>query len=379
MWRIFRVQRIHSSLFWVFIFFSLGIYGFQCNAILYTIAALGSLAWFFFPKFQIDILLSFACVVSGYLRMSDHTSRHPKCEQTMIQNWTCDCPEDLRSPCHCKPKHTTENWIVEIQNRNSCGRTDSFWGRLDPFESFRSFDFGKWKYTQNIAGELTPLQEPIYRPLPSLSKSAVHKWRTTIRKVIAKHFNEEAQSLLIAVFLGDKSALSQEIKHAFSHGGIAHILSVSGYHISLVGVVPLMLLKNRRKYIQRLGMALFPVIWIYVWICNAPVSAIRAATMSSFYVLGNRLQRPIAPFQCWTLAGLIVFSWNPNAAMSLGAQLSFAAVASIFLVLISLQEVFNRNFWWASLAIPCAAQLGTLAWTASTFGSISLVSLPMNV
>ena len=41
--------------------------------------------------------------------------------------------------------------------------------------------------------------------------------------------------LLKAMFLGDKTELSSEEKRLYEENGVAHLLAVSGLHVSIVG------------------------------------------------------------------------------------------------------------------------------------------------
>ncbi len=378
MWQTVRVKGIQAPLFWILAFYSIGLFVHQAFEILVVLGFICAFFWIILPEYRADVFLSFVCVALGWMRMDYQTKGFPKCEEPFTNQWICECPSQLKNPCACQPLSSTKPWLVEIKNREFSGRTDRFWGRLDPFRTAGEFDFRQWKYSQGILGKLTLLEIPaVESTTPHVT--VISQWRNAIRSLLQLNFDSDAESFLIAVFLGDKKGLSQKVKQAFSNGGIAHVLAVSGYHIGLVGLVPFLLLKNRRKWLRRLGTLLFPLVWVYVALCNAPISAVRAAAMSSFYVAGTCLRRPISSFQCWTLAGIIVLIWKPHAAMALGTQLSFAAVAAILLLLKTAKAMGINRFYLLPLLVPIAAQMGTLAWTANAFGTFPLASLPMNI
>ena len=207
---------------------------------------------------------------------------------------------ELDAACICVSQHSFQPWSVEIDSRDFAGKTNAFWGRLEPFYSSGDFDVGQWKYTKDISGKLFPLE--VIRPNRThpVVRSRFAEMRHAIRDLLHLHFEKDAESLLLALFLGDKSSLRKSVKRAFSNGGIAHVLAVSGYHIGLVGMIPLLCIRNRRRWVRVLGVITFPAIWIYVLLCHAPISAVRAATMSSVYsmLVNGRIHRASVETPC---------------------------------------------------------------------------------
>lgn len=47
--------------------------------------------------------------------------------------------------------------------------------------------------------------------------------------------DEKTAGIVSAMVLGDKSGLSDEVKQLYQENGIAHVLAISGLHISLIG------------------------------------------------------------------------------------------------------------------------------------------------
>lgn len=379
MWRDIRVNGIQAPLFWPLVFFWVGVYAWNQPQIVLSVGALFAVICALHLNTRIDLLLSVAFALLGYFRMDFHTTHHPKCVSKRTDYWICTCPMELDAACLCVSQHTSQSWSVELDSRDFTGETLAFWGRLEPFYSSGDFDISQWKYTKNISGKLFPLEPIKLNHSHPIARSHIGEMRITMQNLLHLHFEKDAESLLLALFLGDKSRLSKPIKKAFSNGGIAHVLAVSGYHIGLVGMIPLLCIRNRRRWVRFGGIMLFPSIWIYVLLCHAPISAVRAATMSSVYLLGVCTRRTISPLQCWSTAGLIVLLWKPHASMALGTQLSFAAVAAILIFFQTCKEHGLSKAWLLSLGVPIAAQFGTLAWTANVFGRFPLAFLPLNI
>lgn len=66
------------------------------------------------------------------------------------------------------------------------------------------------------------------------------QWMYEVRRICMRHleqiFDEQDAGILAAMLLGDKSRLAEEIRDWYQVGGIAHVLAISGLHISLFGM-----------------------------------------------------------------------------------------------------------------------------------------------
>ena len=131
---------------------------------------------------------------------------------------------ELDASCLCVSQDSYQPWSVDIDSRDFSGETDVFWGRLEPFYSTGDFDVAHWKYTKDISGKLFPLEVIKLNGSPPVVRSHFAEIRHAMRNLLHLHFEEDAESLLLALFLGDKSSLNKSVKRAFSNGGIAHVL-----------------------------------------------------------------------------------------------------------------------------------------------------------
>ena len=97
-------------------------------------------------------------------------------------------------------------------------------------------------------------------------------------------FSPITASLVSAILLADKSNLSSEIRVSFSLAGIAHILALSGLHIGIIAYILylfLSFLENRPV----LKFLLFSIVLIsFIFLVNAPESAVRAGFMAILYL-----------------------------------------------------------------------------------------------
>ncbi|MDE0979590.1 MAG: hypothetical protein OSA78_06325, partial [Flavobacteriales bacterium] len=158
MWRNIRVNGIQAPLFWPLVFFWLGVYAWNAPRLALSLGTLLAFIGVLRHSIRFDVLLSVAFVLLGYLRMEYQITHHPQCVKQMTGQWVCTCPEELDVACLCVSQHSYQSWSVEIYSRDFAGKTDLFWGRLEPFYSTDDFDVAQWKYTKGISGKLFPLE-----------------------------------------------------------------------------------------------------------------------------------------------------------------------------------------------------------------------------
>ena len=180
-----------------------------------------------------------------------------------------------------------------------------------------------------------------------------------------------ARGFLLGLSTGDKSLINKEIRTLFSESGIAHILAVSGYHVGLVGFIPLLMLRSIRREIRWLAIGGLVFIWLFIIACGSPWSAVRSGLMVTVMCMSVWSGKRLLPFQALTLSAWIIGWIDPYAPIQLGTQLSFAATASI------LSIVHNPKL--LLIRIPIAAQTATFSWIASTFKSLPIWFLPINI
>ena len=83
-------------------------------------------------------------------------------------------------------------------------------------------------------------------------KQLLYEWRAKAMQQLTAAMGERDAGLLGAMILGDKSQLDSEVKELYQQTGVAHMLAISGLHISLLGMV---LFEWLRKHLIPMKMA----------------------------------------------------------------------------------------------------------------------------
>lgn len=180
--------------------------------------------------------------------------------------------------------------------------------------------------------------------------------------------------LLKAFLTGDRSGLSRETVQVFRESGASHLLALSGLHMGILYILLSRLLwplgnslKARRfRYILTLAAAGF-----FTLMTGASPSIVRAFLFIFLNETARLTGRPRKPLRTLSSALLIQLILTPTVITSVGFQLSYLAMAGIFLLYPHLEGWYPqgpridpmRKVWQAAaLSISCQAFTGPLAW-----------------
>lgn len=156
-------------------------------------------------------------------------------------------------------------------------------------------------------------------------------------------FPEEMAGILGGMILGDKGGMQEETKTLYQQAGILHLISISGLHITFLGIS---LYHFMRKILGYLGSGLVTAGFLgsYLLLCGGSVSALRAVFMSIIMITGWYLGRTYDLLSAISMAAIVILLKYPYQLYQSGFLLSFGAVLGICLVSKQLTVTFvHRN------------------------------------
>ena len=198
----------------------------------------------------------------------------------------------------------------------------------------------------------------------------------------------DAQAALARGFvLGEDDRIDASTAEDFRRSGLAHLLAVSGQNVVLLALLAAPLLAALGIPLRARLAWLICLIALYVPLAGGGPSIQRAGVMGAAGVVATLAGRRASRIYALLLATTATLALNPRATEDVGWQLSFAAVAGIFLWAATLREVVASHLgssgWQRGLAegvaVTVAATLATGPLMAHHFGSLSVTSLPANV
>ncbi len=202
---------------------------------------------------------------------------------------------------------------------------------------------------------------------------------------------EGATDLLISLMGQENGALAAGMLHGavedipdqtlddFRGSGIAHLLSVSGLHVSLLAGALLILLRRAKPVAQFI--VIFIVLFFYCAFCAFAAPTLRAALMVLCLLLAKILYRRNDPLSALSFSFLILLLISPFALFSIGFQLSYTAVLGILLLYPALLNGMRclPKTLSEPLALSVSAGLSTAPVSAAVFQSMSILSVPANL
>ena len=159
----------------------------------------------------------------------------------------------------------------------------------------------------------------------------LYKLKQQASRDLEKLYPEEQSAFLKSLFLGEKSALSKNERNLYQEAGIAHILAVSGLHLSLVGATCFMLLRLLGMELSHASILSSFFVFSFALFTGASGSTLRAMLMFFFYFLGKNLGRGQDRISSLSLSLLLLLFLQPLFLYSVGFQCSFY---SLFLLLL---------------------------------------------
>ncbi len=151
-------------------------------------------------------------------------------------------------------------------------------------------------------------------------------WAVARLKLLA---GEEDGSIFAAMLLGDKTGMPEEIRELYQKNGIAHLLAVSGLHLSLVSMAAYGLLRKAGAGYGRAAVAGGLVLMVYSILTGASPSVLRALIMTLCGFLAAYMGRTYDLLSAMGLSALILLWYSPYLVDQAGVQLSFAAIGGI--------------------------------------------------
>ena len=195
--------------------------------------------------------------------------------------------------------------------------------------------------------------------------SALLRLRRSIRVGIdlrAREMGYPVSAFFVAMFLGERAGVSDELADLFRDAGALHVLALSGTHLVLVYGLAAFLSRPLPWARVRSAIPLLGVI-TYVAVVGLLPSVARAAAMLLAARAAKALDRPSSGLDLLGLAGSAVLLAEPRMLFDLSFQLSFCAVLGMVTVGSAVAERFSRlvpRF----LALPLSAALGAQATVA---------------
>ena len=155
--------------------------------------------------------------------------------------------------------------------------------------------------------------------------------------------SQEVTGISYAVLFGDRALVDDSVYSAFQDTGTAHILAVSGLHVSfLIALIFLFLSLCKIKGWYQFAI-IFVVLLAYCYICNFAPSVLRASIMGLVVLLAKNIGRQQDMFSSIALSCILILLFRPLYLFDTGFLMSYGAVVGIMLLYRPISSIFGKN------------------------------------
>jgi competence protein ComEC len=210
------------------------------------------------------------------------------------------------------------------------------------------YDFARDLYFHGIGASGfvsgTVKVEPAPEP-PGLAlrlSAAIERVRDAIDERIRVTVKGDAGAIASALITGKRDAISAPVNDAMYVSSLAHVLSISGYHMAVVaGVVFFVIraslalvpgLATRRPIKKWAAGVAFVAAALYLFLSGAEVATQRAFIMTAIVLVGVMADRPALTLRTLAVAALGVMLLSPESVVHPSFQMSFAATLALIAV-----------------------------------------------
>ncbi|MBI3040916.1 MAG: DNA internalization-related competence protein ComEC/Rec2, partial [Chloroflexi bacterium] len=171
----------------------------------------------------------------------------------------------------------------------------------------------------------------------------VYSLRNRLSQALVEVLPEPQAALAQGIILGIRGNIPAPVEASFIRSGTAHLLAISGLHLSIVAGILLSLgiwLFGRKGYVY-IWLAL-GAIWLYALLTTMQPPVLRAAIMVSLFLAAELLGRQRSAIIALALAAAIMVGLNPRILWDAAFQMSFMAMAGLIFIFPPLQSLGRK-------------------------------------
>lgn len=245
----------------------------------------------------------------------------------------------LRAKCRILKIKVSEKKIYPGDQISCTGRLSAIKETSNPGE----FDARTYYYSLGIRYQFfgKAISRKKERPLSVYRMAG--RVRERMDAVYCYILSENEYGLLKAMFLGDKTELSSEEKRLYEENGVAHLLAVSGLHVSIVGGMLFRFLRKRKfSYAVSCICSSF-VLLFYAIMTGFGNSVFRAAIMFLVFLLAQYFGAEYDMVTSMSLAGILMLYDSPLRILESGCIISFTSIFAIGMIVPFAKELEEKR------------------------------------
>lgn len=152
-----------------------------------------------------------------------------------------------------------------------------------------------------------------------------------VKRALFTNTDEYTASVCQALLLGSKRGFNDGAYDDIAASGLAHVLAVSGLHITALASALYFVLKKLKVNSKISFIVVTLLTFFYSMLCGFTASSVRAVIMGAVLMFASAFGRKQDGLSSLSFAGILILFFRPTALMEVGFLLSFASVLGIFM------------------------------------------------
>lgn len=224
-------------------------------------------------------------------------------------------------------------------------RMSGTWQLYEHASNPGEFDLADYYATEGIVGKLAnariEAQGERFWPL----RKQLYHLRTLLKDRLYAALPQKEASILAKMLLGEKSGLDEGVKDLYQRNGIVHILSISGLHITMIGMGVYRMLRKGSCPVVPAALVGVAFLLLYGTMTGFGISSYRAIGMYLIHMLGEISGRSYDLLTATSILMAVMVCDNPRLIYHCGFLLSFGSVCAIGCLcpILPLQDVFAKK------------------------------------
>ena len=237
---------------------------------------------------------------------------------------------------------------------------------------------GQWvsrpRFGGRPGGVLTVMRLDTLAIAPTIAESARNRIVAAARDLYGTR-----APLVEALVLGTRGTLDPELRDAFAHAGLIHLLSISGFHVGLLSAWVVLIARGLGATRARALASGAAAGVAYVAFLGWPAPGTRAAALAVALALLHHRQRRATPNALLAATCLAVMLIAPWSVFDLGGWLSASALWGATTATRWSDRAFGEGFLARTIASSAGATLATAPITSAALGAVSLAGIALNL
>ena len=211
-------------------------------------------------------------------------------------------------------------------------------------------------------------------------RQKLYEIRLSGEEVLTRYLDPDDAAIIKAMLFGNKSELGSDIRELFRKNGIAHILAISGLHISFLAMLLYRILGLFMVPTKLKALISEAAIVTYGFMVGFTPSAFRAIFMFSLFLLSKAILRTYDMLTALSAALIPIALLYPGMLFDTGVMLSFLAVAGVgFFYASFVKNIYDPGRRLSAVGVSFFVFMTTLPVVLDAYYEAAFYSIILNI